>query len=202
MDAEREARVELWWLPVGAGGTIVAHTSRWWEQLRAYRERRPPRQLLHAALELFTGDQRYVIEMMPQWGQPPEASGVVATGPVGLRMLGRFRMFRYQARAWPQGILPDREYAVAAPTVIPLSPAQARTLLDTLHTLPIHTWGRSLAPSGDMWNSNSLVAWILCQVGIDATTITPPVGGDAPGWAAGVVAATLHRQSDAVGRRV
>lgn len=201
MDAESGDRAELWWLPVGAGGTVVAHTSRWWELFSARRARRAPQQLLHAALELFTGDRRYVIEMTPQWGQPREASGVVATGPVGLRALGRFRLFRYEVRAWPEGVLPDRPYAVAPPTILALSSAQAREVLAALPEVPVHTWGRALPPTGDMWNSNSLIAWALSRVGIDAAALAPPAGGRAPGWAAGraagIATATRHQPPDA-----
>ena len=194
MDAERTDRADLWWLPVGAGGVIVAHTSRWWELMSAWRDHRTPLQLVHAALEVLTGGERYVIEMTPQWGQPRTASGVVATGPVGRPALGRFRMFRYVVRAWPNGVLPDRAYAVAAPTSIPLGRTQAQGLLDTLPDVPLHTWGRAVPPSTDMWNSNSLIAWALRRAGVDAGTLAPPAGCRAPGWAAGLAAGTRQRR--------
>jgi hypothetical protein len=169
VDAERTDRADFWRLPVGAGGVIVAHTSRWWELLSARRDCRAPQQLVHAALEVFTGGERYVIEMTPQWGQPRTASGVVAIGPVGPPPLGRFRMFRYVVRAWPNGVLPE---------------------------VPLHTWGRAVPPSTDMWNSNSLIAWTLCRAGIDACTLTPPVGCRAPGWVAGIAAGTRKPHAD------
>lgn len=195
VDAESTDRAELWWLPVGAGGVVVARTSRWWELLSARHDRRAPQQLVHAALELFTDGGRFVIEMTPQWGQPQDASGVVVTGPVGLRALGRFRLFRYEVRAWPEGILPDRAYAVAPPTVITLGRTRAHALLDALPDIPRHTWGRVVPPTGDMWNSNSLIAWALCRAGIDAMTLTPPVGCRAPGWAAGVAAGSQQQHT-------
>jgi hypothetical protein len=40
-----------------------------------------------------------------------------------------------------------------------------------------------------MWNSNSVVAWILVRAGVDVTAVQPPEGGRAPGWVAGVIAA-------------
>lgn len=174
----------------------MAHTSRWWELMSARRDRRTPLQLVHAALEVFTGGERYVIEMTPQWGQPRTASGVVAIGPVGLPALGRFRMFRYVVRAWPNGVLPDRAYALAAPTSIPLRRTQAQALLRALPEVPLHTWGRAVRPSTDMWNSNSLIAWALCRAGIDACTLTPPVGCRAPGWTAGIAAGTRQPHAD------
>ena len=40
-----------------------------------------------------------------------------------------------------------------------------------------------------MWNSNSVIAWVIARSGIDAKSIQPPQGGRAPGWRAGVVVA-------------
>jgi len=57
--------IALWWLPVGAGGHVVRHTSRWWELLDAHRAHRRPQPLFHAALEVRTGESNHVIEMAP-----------------------------------------------------------------------------------------------------------------------------------------
>jgi hypothetical protein len=46
-----------------------------------------------------------------------------------------------------------------------------------------------------MWNSNSIIAWLLERSGLDINRITPPSGGRAPGWNAGIVVA--RRQSEA-----
>src|SRR5215211_3800770 len=74
--ARRESQtgtaIALWWLPVGAGGHVVRHTSRWWELLDAHRAHRHPQPLFHAALEVRTGESNYVIEMAPNWGGPPQ----------------------------------------------------------------------------------------------------------------------------------
>jgi hypothetical protein len=40
-----------------------------------------------------------------------------------------------------------------------------------------------------MWNSNSVIAWLIARSGIDAKAIRPPAMGRAPGWLAGLVAA-------------
>ena len=40
-----------------------------------------------------------------------------------------------------------------------------------------------------MWNSNSMVAWLIARSGIEVEEIRPPAGGRAPGWRAGVVLA-------------
>jgi hypothetical protein len=40
-----------------------------------------------------------------------------------------------------------------------------------------------------MWNSNSVIAWVIARSGIDVESINPPAGGRAPGWRAGLVVA-------------
>jgi hypothetical protein len=37
-----------------------------------------------------------------------------------------------------------------------------------------------------MWNSNSIIAWVLSRGGIDTASIHPPPDGRAPGWQAGL----------------
>ncbi|MEH6821716.1 MAG: hypothetical protein V7706_17400 [Dietzia psychralcaliphila] len=182
-------RVALWWLPVGAGGHVAIHTSRWWESYRAVRENRHPSPLFHAALEVFTEQGRHVIEMAPAWGPLSGSSGVVATGPVGLSWLGRSRLFRYEVRCLRGGEIPDRAWALTPPTLFPLTAPEAEALLGRVAAVPRHTWGRDALGTGEMWNSNSLVSWLLQTSGIDAAALVPPGGGSAPGWSAGVEAA-------------
>ncbi|AUG30937.1 MULTISPECIES: hypothetical protein [Microbacterium] len=183
------SHADLWWLPVGAGGRVVVRTSRWWESLRALRARRAPRPLFHAALEVFDGEAGYVIEMTPAWGGPVGPRGVVAEGPVGSRRLGGSRLFRYEIRCWKDGVIPDRRWAVEPPRRLALSPAAAGALIARVGRAPRFVWGRDPFGIGDMWNSNSLIAWLLEGSGIDTAEIAPPRGGDAPGWRCGAVAA-------------
>lgn len=184
-----DARVQLWWLPVGAGGHVVVHTSRWWELFRARLGKRAPQPLFHSALIVVLDGAEYVIEMSPAWGQCDPARGVVATGPVGLRLLGRSRLFRYEIRCWRNGILPDRAFAAGGPVEFRLAPGAAAALLRYTAAVPGHVWGRRVSGSRDMWNSNSLVSWLLEGAGIDAGRIRPPQGGSAPGWDAGIAVA-------------
>ena len=95
--------IELWWLPVGAGGCVVKRTSRFWELPCAARDRRRPQPLFHAALELYLADHRYVIEMTPAWGKPSEARGVIGQGPVGLKILGQLRLFDMRSEPGRRG---------------------------------------------------------------------------------------------------
>jgi hypothetical protein len=186
-----DAGVVLWWLPVGAGGRVVRHTSRWWELLDAFRAHRAPQPLFHAALEVSTDGHRYIIEMAPQWaGSKEEDRGVVVTGPVGLRVLGRSSLFRYEVRCWRDGTLPDREYAVGGPAIVADDGGTAQSVLRHAHEVPALTWGRQVPPTRDMWNSNSLVSWLLRVSGLPIADLSPPSGGRAPGWAAGLALIT------------
>lgn len=47
-----------------------------------------------------------------------------------------------------------------------------------------------------MWNSNSVIAWLLAQSGLPTEAIRPPAGGRAPGWQAGLVIARRQQPSD------
>ncbi|MCS5479455.1 hypothetical protein NYP18_07275 [Corynebacterium sp. YIM 101645] len=184
-----DAHALLWWLPVGAGGHVVVHTSRWWELWNAVRARRAPEPLFHAVLEVFTGQHRHVIEMGPAWGQRGPVRQVVATGPVGAQALGRWVMFRYEVRCWAEGDIPDREFAVGPPRRISLTVREAADLVARTAEVPTHVWGQDIFGVGDMWNSNSLISWLLQSSGIDARALAPPAPGRAPGWRSGILAA-------------
>lgn len=177
--------VVLRWIPVGAGGHVVRRTSAWWERANARRERRSPRALFHAALEVRCDGVDYVIEMAPAWGLAATDRGVVISGPVGSRTLGRLRLFRYEVRCWRDGTIPDRQWATE-PLLLSESPAVAAALLDSTSQVPDLTWGRPVHPGGEMWNSNSVVAWLLTEAGIDPAGLRPPGSGWAPGWTAGI----------------
>jgi hypothetical protein len=40
-----------------------------------------------------------------------------------------------------------------------------------------------------MWNSNSVVSWLVTASGLDVESIRPPARGRAPGWSAGIATA-------------
>jgi hypothetical protein len=75
---------------------------------------------------------------------------------------------------------------------IDLGSAGAERLLELAPTAPTPVWGRDELRAGEMWNSNSLMSWLLARVGVDVAGIPLPPGGRAPGWDAGRVVA--HRQ--------
>ena len=127
--------------------------------------------------------------MAPVWGNEEADRGVVAEGAVGLPWLGRSRYFRYEVRRWRNGIIPDIAEAVASPRRLSATRAQARQVLELVPAFRTVTWGRDELATGDMWNSNSLISWLLARSGHDTATIAPPMHGRAPGWEAGLVVA-------------
>ena len=182
--------IVLYWLPLGAGGDRCVQTSgRTYERVAARRDRRPPARLYHAACELRVDGRRFTLEMAPAWSGPPGDHGVVATGPVGLRWLGRSRWFRYEVRCWPEGTIPDLVEAVGGPTHVPTTPQRTTRALALVPAFPTAIWGRDELRTGDMWNSNSLIAWVLAASGHALTALRPPTGGRAPGWDAGLTVA-------------
>ena len=191
-----EAAVDLLWLPLGAGGHCVRLNGRAFEAVAATVARRDRCDLYHSALEVALDDTRHVIEQAPAWGERAER-GVVAGGAVGLRVLGRLRLFRYEVRRWREGTIPDVAEAVDSPRRLSSDPAVARRLLDLVPAAPTPVWGRDELHAGEMWNSNSLVSWLLVRSGIDADAVPLPTRGRAPGWSAGIVVA---RRAGADGR--
>lgn len=185
------ARVDLYWLPLGAGSSvpIVRWNGKAFEALAARRERRPACDLMHAALIVTVDGVPVVIEMAPAWGARGGDRGVVFTGPVGLRPLGRSRFFRYEVRRWRDGVIPDLGFAVGGPRCVADDAPTAARILGLLPDVPRATWGRDEQGAGEMWNSNSLIAWLLARGGADLRRAALPGHGRAPGWSAGLVIA-------------
>jgi hypothetical protein len=185
------ARVELYWLPLGAGDAsgCVRWNGRIFEAVAARGQHRRPCDLYHSALMVRVGGARYAIEMAPAWGTREPGRGVVGEGPVGLPWLGRSRFFRYEIRRWRDGAIPDIAEAVDSPRNLDTDANRAGQLLDLVPAFPTVTWGRDELRAGEMWNSNSLIAWLLVRSGHQAGTIAAPAGGRAPGWSAGLTVA-------------
>jgi hypothetical protein len=186
---EQRASVWLYWLPLGAGGHVVRCNGRLYEALTAHRERRAVQDLYHSALEVRIGADRVVIEMAPVWALKDPDRGVVRTGPVGAAWLGRFAAFRYEVRRWRMGRIPDLAEAVQSPQEMSHDRSRARRLLELVPQVPGLTWGRDELHTGDMWNSNSVIAWLLAASGHDTGRVGPPAHGRAPGWHAGLALA-------------
>ncbi len=187
--AASTAYVDLYWLPLGAGGYFVRLNGRAFEAVDAAAHRRRRCDLYHSALEVGLGADRYVIEQGPVWNTTDPGRGVVCEGPVGSAWLGRSRLFRYEVRRWRGGVIPDASEAVASPRRLSRDAARAGRLLDLVPEVPQATWGRDEQRAGEMWNSNSLVSWLLARSGHDTVAIDPPPRGRAPGWHAGLIVA-------------
>ncbi len=157
--------VILHWLPLGAGGTVVRLSGRLWEVMAAHRDRRRPAPLFHSALEL--------------------------DGPAGAAWAGRFRVFRYELRCWGQGRIPDLEFETGDPVILSDDPAVASHIVDLTSQVPMLVWGRDELRMGEMWNSNSVIAWLLAGAGLELDGVAPPDGGIAPGWQPGIEAVRL-----------
>jgi hypothetical protein len=67
--------------------------------------------------------------------------------------------------------------------------AVADRVLELTASVPSLVWGRDELGAGEMWNSNSVTSWLLRRAGLDLAGVEPPLGGRAPGWEAGLVAA-------------
>lgn len=191
------ASIQLYWLPLGAGGHSVRWNGRVFEAVAARVAHRPVRDLYHSALVVTVDGSEHTIEMGPVWQPGTSGRGVVAEGPVGARWLGRSALFRYEVRCWRGGVIPDVAEAVASPQLLSEDADMARRLLALVPQVPALTWGRDPGGVGDMWNSNSLVSWLLVAGGLGLGGVRMPDGGRAPGWDAGVVLADRRTRSGA-----
>ena len=117
----------------------------------------------------------------------PRASerGVVGEGPVGSRLLGRFRVFRYEIRRWRNGTIPDVDDAIESPVKVTDDADTTAHVLDDVARVPTPVWGRDEYRTGDMWNSNSVVSWLLARAQLLDKAGAPPFGGRGTGWDAG-----------------
>ncbi|MCC7365788.1 MAG: hypothetical protein IT303_15595 [Dehalococcoidia bacterium] len=180
-------------MPVGAGTPRLQQLSlRGWEAFEAWRTRRTRAVLYHCALKLRPGEgEQFTLELAPAFIRDGVAP--LASGPVGLRFAGRWRLFRYELKCLPVDRLPDEQWAVDSPIAVSDDPAVARQLIALAPTVPTHTWGRRVRGTHEMWTSDSVVPWLLTRAGIATAGLGPLPGGRAPGWQAGLDLA--HRQA-------
>jgi hypothetical protein len=183
------ASIDLYWLPLGAGGHSVRLNGRIYEAVAARLGQRPVSDLYHSALEVRVPEGRFVIEQAPMGAGDGAERGVVGEGAVGSRWAGRLRIFRYELRRWRDGVIADVGEAVESPRRLSDDPQRAQRLLAHVPSVPTPVWGRDELQAGEMWNSNSIVAWLVARAGLDADAIVPPMGGRAPGWNAGLLVA-------------
>jgi hypothetical protein len=188
-NVEPQYGVDLYWLPLGAGGHSVRWNGRVFEAVVARLERRSPCDLYHSALVVRAPEGRFVIEQAPIRRGDGAERGVVGEGAVVSRLAGRFRIFRYEVRRWRDGVIPDIGEAVDSPQRLTDDPLLAEHMLDLVPTVPTLVWGRDESQAGEMWNSNSITSWLLVRTGVNIDLAHLPAGGRAPGWRAGLVVA-------------
>lgn len=186
--------LDLYWIPLGAGERpgqrVVRFSGRVFEAIAALFDRRSRQPLFHAALVAASDGSTVYVEMAPvPDGNGRDERGVVAEGAVGTSWLGRLRVFRYEVRRWTNGTIPDLAYAVDSPVRITDSTTLAHDVLDGLGGVPTPVWGRDEYGTGEMWNSNSVIAWALARCGLEEAAGVPPDDGRAPGWSSGIAAA-------------
>ena len=70
------AGIELYWLPLGAGGWFVKLNGRIWEAIQARRGHRRPLDLYHTALVVWVPEGRFVVENC--WPSPTPTAHPVA----------------------------------------------------------------------------------------------------------------------------
>jgi hypothetical protein len=190
MATEPRAAVDLYWLPLGAGGHFVRMNGRIYEALSAWRGKRPRRDLYHSALIVTMPAGTFVIEQA--WPIPSgdkKQRGVVAEGPVGTERARSLRFLRYEVRRWRDGVIADLDEAVESPQRLTDDVVLAERVLELVPEVPTPVWGRDGVRAGEMWNSNSLISWLIARAGLDIDAVQPPGGGRAPGWDAGVIVA-------------
>lgn len=182
--------IYLYWLPLGAAGVgFVRLNGRIYENVKAEIEGRRPLDLYHAALEIRLPEGRFIVENA--WPSPDTniaSRGVALEGPVFSRRLIRFRPFRYEVRCWRDGMIADADEAVEV-RFLTGDVERARQVLDLVASVPVMVWGRDELGVGEMWNSNSVISYLLARAGVHAESLCPPAGGRAPGWEAGILAA-------------
>jgi len=169
-----------------AGGHFVRFNGRVFEAIEAARQHRQRRDLYHAALVVELDGEEYTIELAPSPDADEARRGVVGTGAVGSRHIGWLRMFRYEVRVWRGGTIADLSEAAGGPSRLTANRKVARRLLDLVAAVPRPVWGRDELDTGEMWNSNSMIAWLIATAGLSTEDVQPPWHGRAPGWHAGL----------------
>ena len=170
--------VDLYWIPLGAGGHVVRLNGKVYEVIKALVERRPRYDLHHTALDISVPDGRFVIESAPIRDDRGRERGVVGEGPVGTRWAWSFRLFRYEIRRWREGLIPDATEAVSSPVRVANDITRATGILELVPSVPMLVWGRDELRTGDnveLQLADLMVASSRGRGNVDAAT--------ACGWA-------------------
>ena len=170
--------------------------GRIFEAVVARLEKRPAKDLYHSALVVRVPEGEFVIEQAPVRDGDGALRGVVAEGVVGSRWARSLRIFRYEVRCWRGGVIPDIDEAIDSPQRLTDDLLRAHRLLELVPDVPTPVWGRDELQAGEMWNSNSMISWLIARSGLAVETVHPPAGGRAPGWNAGLAVARRSEAHD------
>ena len=128
--------VDLYWIPLGAGASVVRANGWLLSTVEGLLRRQPRRPIYHSALVAHSGAGSFVIEMTPVTDDNGvNERGVVAQGRVGMRWLGRFRMFRCEIHRWKGGVIPDLSAAIDGPVRVTNDAATTQRILDLVYCL-------------------------------------------------------------------
>ena len=83
---------------------------------------------------------------------------------------------------------PDRDQAAGGPQILSDDLRTAHRLLQMVGSVPALIWGRDQCVE-DMWNSNSVIPWLLTEADSQSKHLVHRAGGRAPGWQAGIAVA-------------
>ena len=76
---------------------------------------------------------------------------------------------------WIDGFIPDVVEAVESPQRLSEDRGCVDRLLELVPQVPTPVWGRDELRAGEMWNSNSVISWLVACCGLDSDSIQPPV---------------------------
>ena len=181
--------VDLYRLPLGASGHSVRLNGRLFEAVAARVQHRRMFDLDHAALEVRLGTERFR-DRTGSDSRRARRAARCRRGRAGRRALGGADAHP-SLRGAALARRSDRRHRLSCgqPSQADHDPDVARRLWQSAADLPTPVWGRDELGTGEMWNSNSVISWLITRSGLDVDSIRPPAGGRAPGWQAGVVLA-------------
>jgi len=150
------------------------------------------RQPLSLGLVVVAPAGRFVIEQTPVPDHHGERRGVSWRERSDRNSSDASISSGYEIRRWRHGVIPDIAEAVSSPVRLTEEPTRASQIVYLVPSVPDLVWGRDEGHTGEIWNSNSVVSWLLARAGLDPDRIQPPTGGRSPGWRAGVEIAHRH----------
>ena len=190
--------VDLYWLPLGAGAPSGSHlvglAGKMYEALSAAVELTAAARPLPRRSRDSTGRR-----MLRHRGRP--VTGRPWGEPRGRCRRPRRHPFcrRPAALSLRNPLLVQRPHRGCRRGSRESDPAHRRTgviarrLLELGPEAPTPVWGRDELRAGDMWNSNSVISWLLARAGLPVQDVSLPPDGRAPGWEAGIVVARRAR---------